>query len=244
MLNIDIIKSNELEVTDSVVEERRKFYVQVYRYGYITALIVLLIGFFVISFNWLGYAIVVLGLFFALTVVETNKIGRIIVLQEELAGIKFVFDESQKLEQIFTINFLPKSYTEFTEKEIRFTQALGFRIYTYDVLQHPSILKQKLQPGYFLGFVVEITYDTAIRGIDIFRSADENSAAEFLKLLQSILPRKKIMVYSLIEQEKYPQQLFKLDVTDFQNMNATDLALLQASLENAIVPRDIREFLK
>ena len=240
MLNIDIIKSTELEVTDDVLEARRRFYVLLYRYGYIAAVILIIIGWLLIHINWSGYVVIIIGILSLGAVFEGNKIARLVVTQQEIAGIKFIFDDAKKLQQIFVIYFREKKYNEFIEKEVRFSQAIGFRTYTYDIQQHPSTLYQRFRPGYFKGFVIEITYDTTIRGIDIFVAPDENSAAEFLKLLSMILPRKKVMIYSSVQQADFSSSIA---ATDFETMKSEDLDVLQEVLDATIVPRDIREFL-
>lgn len=175
--------------------------------------------------------------------------------QELLIGNKFLFSDRGKLQTWKSMRLVADESSLFTEEEVRFTQAIGFRIVlVYNQLIHlPNYLdrsifrylihKFKSPEGelYFSHFGINIIYDEIIAGIEIFRSKSAISVVEMLKIFETILPTHSTLEYVMLE-DMGEGKLKKAD--EYSDIPSEEKALFDELMDEILLPSEFREYFR
>ena len=127
----------------------------------------------------------------------------------------------------------------FTETEVRFSQAVGFRIIA-DYSEKPDSIRAKREKlrdetvCFLQGYCVEIIYHIDTAGTEIFRGWDIKSTAQAVFLLQYFLPNCKTLEFASSAKTNSAGCLEYANYTsmDTSEVNEFNLLLKAQSLEN------------
>lgn len=114
-----------------------------------------------------------------------------IQLTEEINGFVLIFNSIQQVSSLRVRRWLKGKFSDFSEEEIRFNQAIGFQ----------AILDENGD------ILVEVIVDPNFPGSPIFKTYDIATLAEFIHLFQKVMPDMDKWYYKTSDGEEWESEL-------------------------------------
>lgn len=193
MLEVVEVRDGNFEISDLFTDQDRKqiiFYKQLLQGA--TGFLVILAFIVIIQSESLLIRVLIIVVFIGL--IGSSAYFAIqfhIQLTEEINGFVLIYDDNLQVSTLRVRRWLKGKYSDFSEEEIRFNQAIGFQ----------ALLNENGD------IQVEVIVDPNFPGSPIFKTYDVATLAEFILLFQKAMPEMDRWYYKSEDGDEWSTEL-------------------------------------